>query len=89
VIRPMGLTVAVSQAMRDHVVKVLDLLLAEVRATFSGDPESIERDLVDEVRRWAERREEAMFPEGRPVIANEPTNGHGHLVDDDDEEVKP
>jgi hypothetical protein len=64
--RPLGLTQAISATMRAHVVKVLDLLMAEVKATVAGDEEAVERDLVDEVRRWAERREEALFPEGRP-----------------------
>lgn len=72
-VRPMGLTAALSGAMREHAVKVLDLLLAEVQARFKGDAEALERDLVDEVRRWAERREESMFPSGRPEPPYHPT----------------
>lgn len=63
--RSLGLTAAVSKAMRAHVVKVLDLLLAEVKASFAGDPDGVERDLVDEVSRWAARQEERLFPSGR------------------------
>lgn len=94
-VRPMGLTAALSGTMRAHVVKVLDLLLAEVKASFGAEPESVERDLVDEVRRWAARREEALFPSGRHSCGdpecregeaepdpptNEPSNGHGKWV---------
>lgn len=64
-VRPLGLMQDISAAMRKHVVLVLDMLMAEVKERIAGDPEAIERDLVDEVARWAARQEERLFPSGR------------------------
>lgn len=84
--QPLGLTAAVSRTVREHASKVLDLLLAEVRVSFSGDPDAVERDVVDEVRRWAARRDDEMFPgpavvppQEPEILDGEPSNGHRRL----------
>lgn len=74
--KPLGLTAALSKALREHVDQQLDAMLAETLSNSLAGFEAAEREAVDAVRRWAERREEALFPTGRP-IESEPTNGHG------------
>lgn len=61
----MGLTAALARALRRHVDEALDRLLLEA-TTAHGGGQALQRELVDAVRRWAERREEELFPGGKP-----------------------
>lgn len=70
----LGLDATVSAALRAHVVKVLDMLVTECCARF-GQPDATEREVVDEIRRWAIRQDDLLVPMPEPG----PSNGHRRL----------
>lgn len=67
---PLGLTADEAKRVHDAVDQAVDGFLESL---LSGGDAASQRDVVDAVRRWAARREEEMFPNGRPDT--EPVSG--------------